>query len=128
MENKSLVNEITKKFHQQKSKFKWYRKPNIREQKLKYFIESEVRQYVTSRIDQFHRQSQHFGEYGIDVKNLDMKLVTEQGTMRIPDKDKVYKFIPIPMYYARKLFYEKLRRTDGTEYWNPTELGKRYLE
>lgn len=127
MENKSLIAQITKKFHEQKSKYKWYKKENVREEKLKYFIESEVRKYVTHRIDQFHRHSLHFGMYAIEGKNLDLELLMKDGTMRIPDKDKVYKFIPIPMYYSRKLFYEKCRRNDGTEYWKPNELGKSYL-
>jgi hypothetical protein len=65
--------------------------------------------------------------YALQGKNLDLEWILKEGTMKVPDSYKVWKYIPIPMYYARKLFYEKLQRTDGTEYWRPTELGKRYL-
>lgn len=128
MENKSLVAEITKKFNERFKSKKWFEKPAIKQEKLRYFIENEVSKYVRNRIDQFHRHSLHFGMYGIQGQNLDLQLIMKDGTMRIPDKEKVYRFIPIPMYYARKLFYEKCRRVDGTEYWRPNELGKSYLQ
>lgn len=83
---------------------------------------------MKSRIDQFHHNSLNFGLYAIDEKNLDVELLVKEGMVKIPDSQKVWKYIPIPMYYARKLFYEKQRRTDGTEFWSPTEIGKMYLK
>lgn len=37
--------------------------------------------------------------------------------MRMPDKKKVVKFIPIPLYYRRKLFYEQVTKDDGKLAW-----------
>ena len=65
MENKSLVAEITKKFNERFKSKKWFEKPAIKQEKLRYFIENEVSKYVRNRIDQFHRHSLHFGMYAI---------------------------------------------------------------
>lgn len=98
-----------------------------RSDKEKWFVESYIANYVKKRIDQFHHQSLHFGMYALQGKNLDLEWILREGTMKVPDSYKVVKYIPIPMYYSRKLFYEKLQRTDGSEYWRPTELGKQYI-
>lgn len=80
----------------------------------------EVKRYIS----QFHRQSQHFGEYALS--QYDIQSIMHDGTMEIPDKDTVVKHIPIPMYYSRKLFCTQVKMDDGRRVWIPTELGKRY--
>lgn len=65
----------------------------------------------------FHGQSQHFGEFALVQKDFNIEEVAKTGKMRMPDKDKVVKFIPIPMYYRRKLFYEQVMKDDGKLMW-----------
>lgn len=70
-----------------------------------------------SKIATFHGQSQHFGEYALVEPNFNINEVAETGKMRMPDKKKVVKFIPIPLYYRRKLFYEQVEKDDGKLMW-----------
>ena len=77
-------------------------------------------------IDQFHRQSHHFGEYFLSDKDVDMDRVLKTGMMEMPDKDKIVKHAPLDGYYLRKLFYEKKTDKSGNAYWSLTELGKQW--
>lgn len=70
-----------------------------------------------NKVSTFHRESLHFGERAIYEEEFDINEVAETGKLRIPDKDKVVKFLPIPMYYRRKLFYEQVRKDDGKLMW-----------
>lgn len=79
---------------------------------------------VKRLVSQFHRQSQHFGEYALTRYDIDE--VMREGQMTLPDPDSVVKHIPIPMYYSRKLFCTQIKMEDGRRVWVPTELGKRY--
>ncbi len=49
--------------------------------------------------------------------DFNIEEVAKTGKMRMPDKKKVVKFIPIPMYYRRKLFYEQVMKDDGKLMW-----------
>lgn len=79
---------------------------------------------VKRLVSQFHRQSQHFGEYALS--NYDIEEILTSGVMDIPDCDSVVKHIPLPQYYSRKLFCTQVKMEDGRRVWIPTELGKRY--
>lgn len=69
------------------------------------------------KIATFHGQSQHFGEYALREPNFDINEVAETGKMRMPDKKKVVRFIPIPLYYRRKLFYKQVTNDQGKLAW-----------
>lgn len=76
----------------------------------------------------FHGQSKHFGEHALYDPSFDIDEVAETGKMKMPDQKKVWKFIPIPMYYRRKLFYHQVRKDDGKLMWmlNDDPLSKRF--
>lgn len=76
-------------------------------------------------IGQFHRQSTGFGSSLL--RDLDIEQVFKDGLVRVKDNEKVVLSIPLPIYYKRKLFYERLE-VDGTIIWSPNELGIQYLE
>ncbi len=82
------------------------------------------------KIATFHGQSQHFGEYALVEPNFDINEVAETGKMRMPDKKKVVKFIPIPLYYRRKLFYKQVTNDQGKLAWvlKDDELSKTYYK
>jgi len=62
--------------------------------------------------------------------NFDIEEVAKTGKMRMPDKKKVVKFIPIPLYYRRKLFYEQVTKDDGKLAWvlKDDELSKTFYK
>lgn len=60
-------------------------------------------------VDGFHLQGLGFGLYGIDPKNFDEKELIEDGTFKMPDKDRLFKHIPAPLYYVRKLYYSVVK-------------------
>lgn len=67
------------------------------------------------RLQPFHRQSQGFG---IDIINQnDYDYMFQTGMIRIPDKKKVWRTLPIPMYIKRKLFYDKVQ--EETQEYKP---------
>lgn len=84
----------------------------------------ELRDKAYSYVKQFHRQSQHFGEYALRQSDLDSWL--QLGMFAVPDKDQVVRYIPMPQYYARKVFCAQRKREDGSRYWELTEFGKRW--
>lgn len=75
------------------------------------------RQRAYRIVGTFHGQSQHFGEHALYDPSFDIDEVAETGKMKMPDERKVWKFIPIPLYYRRKLFYEQVRKDDGKLKW-----------
>lgn len=75
------------------------------------------RKQAYDKIATFHGQSQHFGECAITQPDFNIEEVAKTGKMRMPDQQKVVKFIPIPMYYRRKLFYEQVTKDDGKLQW-----------
>lgn len=70
---------------------------------------------------QFHRQSQQFGA-AFPLYN-DMDKVLETGMISMPDKNNIVKHMPIPGYYARKLFYDLVEDAEGKKEWEINELG-----
>lgn len=84
-----------------------------------------------------HRQSQGFGlglivdDSGNIDKNVE-KLLFETDQVSFPDKTRVFKTIPLPMYYKRKLWYELKETPSHDKYqksyhWSLTVRGKNYL-
>lgn len=86
--------------------------------------------HAYNKLATFHGQSQHFGEYALQEPNFDINEVAETGMMRMPDKKKVVKFLPIPLYYRRKLFYEQVRTDQGMLAWvlKSDEMSHKYYK
>lgn len=74
-------------------------------------------------VDGFHLHGLGFGLYGIDPKNFDEKELIEDGTFKMPDKDKLFKHIPAPLYYVRKLYYSVVKPNSKVN--SPTYVLKR---
>ena len=75
------------------------------------------------QIDMFHQQSQGFGLGYLDylTEREIEALKTDEGLL--PDKDKVIKSVPLPMYYLRKLYYDNIKLQDGRRVWVLNENG-----
>lgn len=84
-----------------------------------------VREAISRKINQFHRQSTFLGASVLG--DIDLNSVFDTGSLFMPDDELVVKQIPLPTYFKRKLFYE-LVDIDGSKSWQPTELGQQYLE
>lgn len=78
---------------------------------------------LTRWVNQFHRQSQHFGETAL--RDLDLNQLYETGCLFMPDPNGVKIPIPLPTYYARKLFYEQVN-VNGARYWQLNDEGIQY--
>lgn len=76
-------------------------------------------------VNQFHRQSQHFGESALG--DLDLNQVFEDGCIYMPDTKGVKIPIPLSTYYKRKLFQEQIM-FNGSRYWQLTDLGRQYRD
>lgn len=76
-------------------------------------------------VNQFHRQSQHFGESALG--DLDLKQLFRDGCLYMPDQKHVSIPIPLPTYYKRKLFQQQVW-INGSRYWQLTDYGKEYVE
>lgn len=76
-------------------------------------------------VNQFHRQSQHFGE--LALRDLDLNQLFRDGCLFMPDSQRVSIPIPLPTYYKRKLFQEKIS-FNGSQYWQLTDFGREYVE
>ena len=74
-----------------------------------YFKNQKSINQLKRLVDGFHLQGLGFGLYGIDPKNFDEKQLLEDGTFKMPDKDKLFKHIPAPLYYIRKLYYSVIK-------------------
>ncbi|MBO7734943.1 MAG: hypothetical protein J6S67_20445 [Methanobrevibacter sp.] len=92
---------------------------------LESFNATLVKEKIKRNINQFHRQSTHFGESALAL--MDITEVMQKGKLNIVDNKKVVMSIPLPTYYKRKLFY-KLVLVDDAPIWTPTELGYQYLK
>lgn len=80
---------------------------------------------IRRTIDQFHRQSLGFGASALG--EMDINELIETNIVTIPDEKQIVMRLGLPMYYKRKLFYEQIE-VDGLRSWQPTTLGKKYLE
>lgn len=83
-----------------------------------------IRELISSKISQFHRQSTFLG--ASVLADIDLVELFKTGNLVMPDNEFVVRSIPLPMYFKRKLFYE-LVEVDGSKSWQPTELGLSYL-
>lgn len=84
----------------------------------------EFRLRLLRNVLPFHRQSDGFGLYALQVNNFDE--VFETGMMSMPTKNNVVLHIPIPMYYQRKLFYDLQRDFRDELCWRLNDYGKEY--
>lgn len=76
-------------------------------------------------VNQFHRQSQHFGESALG--DVDLLQLERDGCLFMPDSYGVKIPIPLPTYYRRKLCQEQIT-IDGARYWIDTDYGKHYRQ
>lgn len=91
------------------------------------WLESELshreRLKLLRMVNQFHRQSQHFGESAL--RDLDLNVLYRDGCLYMPDTKGLVIPIPLPTYFARKLFYS-LGEFNGSRYWYLNDEGKNY--
>lgn len=76
-------------------------------------------------VNQFHRQSQHFGESAIG--DIDLNQLFADGCLYMPDTKGVKIPVPLPMYYKRKMMFD-LVEFNGSRYWVLNDLGKEYKQ
>lgn len=78
-------------------------------------------------VEQFHKQSQGFGEYLLE--KLDMPYLWRTGAQkfRLPDKNATIINVPLSIYYYRKLFQEQVYLADKLV-WQYTEFGKKFSD
>lgn len=86
---------------------------------------NRVRQTLKRRVNQFHRQSKHFGESLLEC--LDIKELFNKGCVFMPSPKGIRVPVPLSTYYKRKLFYD-LCEIDGTKVWQLNELGIQYRD
>lgn len=84
-----------------------------------------VRTKLKRHINQFHHQSQHFGESLL--QQIDLNSLFENGCLFMPSPKGLKIPVPIPTYYKRKLFYD-LYEIDGTKSWQLNDLGVQFRE
>lgn len=92
---------------------KWLETENAHRERLK----------LLRMVNQFHRQSQHFGESALG--DLDLNQLFRDGCLYMPDTKGVKIPIPFPTYYKRKIFYD-LIEVNGSRYWVLNELGQQF--
>lgn len=78
----------------------------------------DLRRYVA----QFHIQSQGFGAQFVNY-NSHVDLI-ERNVIRLPDSVSTVKFIPLPTYMKRKLFYQIVKDFRGLPKWVLTDFGQ----
>lgn len=92
------------------------------ETKYRESYDGRLRRIAIRRsLNQFHKQSHHYGEYAL--KFIDMKKLMKTGKVTMPDSYVINRQLTIPMYYYRKLFqyYDK-----ENEEWRFNELGRKF--
>lgn len=134
-----LMNHLT-----QDAKWKCWRK--CRDGHFEWYVASSFKplyKRLRRQVETFHRQSQGFGLYALDSRNFgeeEERILFEQGAIKMQDEDKGWKFIPVPEYYVRKLYYTLVSDVervpvglDGNfkevvrHSWVPTERGKDFI-
>lgn len=75
---------------------------------------------------QFHRQSQGFGAVALDYLNYGD--IFSSGMLSMPSRSSVVKHIPLPTYFARKLFYNLTKDFRGLPCWELNSEGLRYVD
>lgn len=70
---------------------------------------------------QFHLQSKGFGAAFLKYNSVED--VFENGVIRVPDSISTLRFLPLPMYYRRKIFYDMVKDFRGARCWKLNQLG-----
>lgn len=81
----------------------------------------ELRSQMARYTSQFHRQSHGFGISALQYNNIDDVIRT--GMLSMPDSKLIVKRIPIPTYFARKLFYTLIKDFRGKPQWQLSPNG-----
>ena len=92
----------------------WLESENCHREKLK----------LLRYVNQFHRQSQHFGESALE--DIDLNQLYKDGCLFMPDSKHVKIAVSLSTYYKRKLFYE-LVEFNGRRYWQLNDEGLNYF-
>lgn len=80
---------------------------------------------IKKKINQFHLQSLGFGASALG--DLDIYELIETNVLSIPDSNKIVMRIGLPMYYKRKIFYDRIK-IDGRWFWQYNSLGLKYAK
>lgn len=93
------------------------------------WLESELarreRLKLVRMVNQFHRQSQHFGETAL--RDIDLSQLLADGCVYMPDTKGLKIPVPLSTYYKRKLMYD-LIEFNGSRYWVLNDFGKEYRD
>lgn len=84
-----------------------------------------LRSSLLRSVAQFHLQNNGFGASALS--EFDINEIMETGCVIMPDKQKLVRRIPLPLYYKRKLFYTLVKFENGFRCWIPNDDGKKYL-
>lgn len=80
---------------------------------------------LRKKINQFHLQSLGFGASALG--DVDINELIETNILTIPDSSKIVMRIGLPMYYKRKIFYDRIK-IDGRWFWQFNKLGLMYAD
>ncbi len=106
----------------------WFRNPDLYSRRFSGYVEKYIRRKVSRSISQYSRVSRGYGLGFLKSSDFDWELFLNEGMVKMPDSQKVYVFLPMPMYYLRKLYYETRKAPDGSRYWMPKNEGVQYLK
>lgn len=84
---------------------------------------SRYRSSLKRCVEQFHCQSEGFGQGALN--RIDVDSLIECGYLVMPDSLHFVRKVSLPLYYARKLFYE-LVEWHGRKFWSLTPLGMKW--
>lgn len=89
--------------------------------------DTELLKSLFKTVDMYHKQSRGFGlSYLETLLDEDIENLAYNPICLMPSQKHVVTTLPMPMYYIRHLFYQNVRRSDGTYYWQLNERGKRF--
>lgn len=117
--------ELDKRVNIVMNDFAKHLEPENPEQWLKSAAALRVRRKLVGSVNQFHRQSLHYGESALS--DIDLNQLFNDGCLYMPHYKGVKVPILLPTYYKRKLFY-RLVEVDGCKSWQLNELGLEYRE
>lgn len=84
---------------------------------------ARIRRKLNSLVNQFHRQSLHYGETALS--EMDIAQLFKDGYLIMPHHKAIKVKVAISTYYKRKLFY-RLVEIDGCKSWQLNDLGIQY--
>lgn len=130
-----LANYVAK-YVQKDSKYTLYLKKLINDVLDAKYVDSDYSTLACRKSDyiklknvmmEFHLQSHGFGQFYLDSPEFNLDELNNTGMIKmiVPDNFSIYKHIPIPMYYFRKLFQEQIY-VDGKRCWQLTASGVVY--